>query len=60
MVNEHFDKIEAEFCLAEGGSVARVNREVQYSGVQTVEKLPYRLELSSYRCRGSRLGAAAK
>lgn len=45
MVNNHFDKIEAEFCLAEGGSVARVNREVQYSGVQTVEKLPYRIEL---------------
>ncbi len=45
MVNEHFEKIEAEFCLAEGGSVSRVNREVLYSGVQTVEKLPYRLEL---------------
>ena len=45
MVNDHFDKIEAEFCLAEGGSVARVNREVVYGGVQTVEKLPYRLEL---------------
>ena len=45
MVNEHFDKINSEFCLAEGGSVARVNREVQYSGVQTVEKIPYRVEL---------------
>lgn len=45
MVNEHFDKIQAEYCLAEGGSVARVNREVQYAGVQTVEKLPYRIEL---------------
>ncbi|HJN95018.1 MAG TPA: M20/M25/M40 family metallo-hydrolase [Gammaproteobacteria bacterium] len=45
MVNEHFDKIDAEFCLAEGGSVARVNREVQYAGIQTVEKLPYRVEL---------------
>ena len=45
MVNQHFDKIDAEFCLAEGGSVARVNREVQYAGVQTVEKLPYRIEL---------------
>ncbi|NKB33610.1 MAG: M20/M25/M40 family metallo-hydrolase [Pseudomonadales bacterium] len=45
MVNEHFDKIAAEFCLAEGGSVARVNREVQYAGVQTVEKIPYRVEL---------------
>lgn len=45
MVNNHFDKIESEFCLAEGGSVARVNREVQYAGVQTVEKIPYRVEL---------------
>ncbi|MDG2251020.1 MAG: M20/M25/M40 family metallo-hydrolase [Gammaproteobacteria bacterium] len=45
MVNNHLDKISAEFCLAEGGSVARVNREVQYAGVQTVEKIPYRVEL---------------
>lgn len=45
MVREHFDKIEAEFCLAEGGSVARVNREVQYAGIQTVEKIPYRIDL---------------
>jgi len=44
-VENHFDKIEAEFCLAEGGSVARLNREVQYGGVQTVEKIPYRIEL---------------
>jgi acetylornithine deacetylase/succinyl-diaminopimelate desuccinylase-like protein len=45
MVNEHFDQIEAEFCLAEGGSVARVNREVQYAGIQTVEKIPYQVDL---------------
>ena len=45
MVNEHFDKIDAEFCLAEGGSVVRVNREVLYAGIQTVEKIPYRVEL---------------
>ncbi|MDP6414270.1 MAG: M20/M25/M40 family metallo-hydrolase [Gammaproteobacteria bacterium] len=45
LVNEHFDKIDAEFCLAEGGGVARVNREVQYAGIQTVEKIPYRVEL---------------
>lgn len=45
MVEQHLDTIAAEFCLAEGGSVARVNREVQYSGVQTVEKIPYRIEL---------------
>ena len=45
MVNEHFEKIDSEFCLAEGGSVARVNREVQYAGIQSVEKIPYRVEL---------------
>ena len=45
MVKNHLDKISAEFCLAEGGSVARVNREVQYAGVQTVEKIPYRVDL---------------
>lgn len=45
MVENHLDKIQAEFCLAEGGSVARLNREVQYGGVQTVEKIPYRIEL---------------
>jgi len=45
MVQQHFDKIDAEFCLAEGGSVARVNREVQYAGIQTVEKIPYQIDL---------------
>ncbi len=47
IVNNHFDQIESEFCLAEGGSVARVNREVQYAGIQTVEKIPYRIELKA-------------
>jgi len=45
LVNNHLDKIAAEFCLAEGGSVARVNREVQYAAVQTVEKIPYRVDV---------------
>ena len=45
LVDNHFDKINSEFCLAEGGSVTRVNREVQYASVQTVEKIPYRVEL---------------
>jgi acetylornithine deacetylase/succinyl-diaminopimelate desuccinylase-like protein len=47
MINEHFDKIESEFCLAEGGSVARVNREVQYAGIQSVEKIPYQINLTA-------------
>ena len=45
MVNNHMDKIQAEFCLAEGGSVTRVNREVQSASVQTLEKIPFRLDL---------------
>ena len=45
MVNNHMDKIQAEFCLAEGGGVTRVNRETQSAGVQTMEKIPYRLDL---------------
>ncbi|NKB87134.1 MAG: M20/M25/M40 family metallo-hydrolase [Acidobacteria bacterium] len=45
MVNEHFDAIEAEFCLAEAGSVTRVGGEVAYASIETVEKIPYRVEL---------------
>jgi len=45
MVNEHLDAIEAEFCLAEAGSVTRVGGEVAYASVETVEKIPYRVEL---------------
>lgn len=47
MVNEHFDSIEAEFCLAEGASVVRQNGEVFYASVQTVEKLPRAMTLTS-------------
>lgn len=45
MVNNHMDKIQAEFCLAEGGGVTRVGREVQSASVQTLEKIPFRLDL---------------
>lgn len=45
MVNEHFEAIEAEYCLAEAGTVTRVGGEVQYASVETVEKIPYRVEL---------------
>lgn len=47
MVNNHFAAIEAEFCLAEGASVVRQNGEVVYASVQTVEKLPRAISLSS-------------
>jgi acetylornithine deacetylase/succinyl-diaminopimelate desuccinylase-like protein len=38
MTSEHFDAIDAEYCLAEGGSVIRENGEAFYVGVQSGEK----------------------
>ena len=40
LVSEHWDEIEAEICLAEGGGVNRRAGEARYSLVQTAEKLP--------------------
>jgi acetylornithine deacetylase/succinyl-diaminopimelate desuccinylase-like protein len=45
MVNQRFSDIEAEYCLAEGGSVNRVGGEVKYATVQTLEKIPRGIEL---------------
>lgn len=45
MVKEHFPAIESEFCLAEGGGVTRINGEVKYATVQTLEKIPRGIEL---------------
>jgi acetylornithine deacetylase/succinyl-diaminopimelate desuccinylase-like protein len=40
MANQHFDEIDAEYCLAEGGNMTRTNGQVQFASVQTVEKIP--------------------
>jgi acetylornithine deacetylase/succinyl-diaminopimelate desuccinylase-like protein len=45
MVNEHFGAIEAEYCIAEGGSTVRTGGFVRYASVQTLEKRPYNIEL---------------
>ncbi len=45
MVDNHLDAIAAEYCLAEGGRVTRVEGAVRYAEVETVEKIPYRVEL---------------
>lgn len=45
MVEQHFDAIEAEFCLAEGGGVVREGGAPRYASVQTLEKRPYAVEL---------------
>jgi acetylornithine deacetylase/succinyl-diaminopimelate desuccinylase-like protein len=45
MVNQHWSSIDAEYCLAEGGNVMREGGRVRYAGVQTLEKIPYSIEL---------------
>ena len=34
MVKQHFDTIDAEYCLAEGGSATRVAGDIRYAGVK--------------------------
>ena len=47
MANEHFGAIDAEYCLAEGGNVTRSGGKVQFASVQTLEKLPYNVQLTA-------------
>lgn len=45
MVEKHFDAIDAEYCLAEGGQNVIVNDEVKTVGIETTEKMPRRVTL---------------
>ncbi|MGA1370209.1 MAG: M20/M25/M40 family metallo-hydrolase [Pseudomonadales bacterium] len=45
VVDHHFDKIDAEYCLAEGGGVTRENGRVTSVSIQTMEKSPRAIEL---------------
>jgi len=47
MVQRHFSEIDAEFCYAEGGGVARVGGRIQHAALQTGEKIPYSIELTA-------------
>jgi acetylornithine deacetylase/succinyl-diaminopimelate desuccinylase-like protein len=47
MTDRHFPEIEAEFCFAEGGGITRVGGEVKYASVQTLEKIPRAIQLTS-------------
>jgi len=47
MVNQHFSEIDAEYCLAEGGSVPRSGGRVRYASVQTAEKIPHGVLLTA-------------
>jgi len=52
MVEKHFDTIDAEYCLAEGGNATRVDGDVRYSGVQTAEKFPKGIDLIAHGVAG--------
>ena len=45
MVEQHWDRIAAEFCLAEGGETVMRDGEVQYVKIATTEKFPMRVRL---------------
>jgi acetylornithine deacetylase/succinyl-diaminopimelate desuccinylase-like protein len=45
LVTDQFPKIDAEYCLAEGGGVTRKNGRVAYATIQTLEKIPRRIEM---------------
>jgi len=45
LVNEHWNDIEAEICLAETGSVKRQNGQAHYALVETTEKQPKGVKL---------------
>ena len=47
MVREHFEEIDAEYCLAEGGSVLRSGGRVRFASVQTAEKIPRAILLTA-------------
>src|SRR5687767_2585805 len=47
MVDEHWDAIDAEYCLAEGGSTTRESGRAKYTSVQTLEKIPFGIELAA-------------
>jgi len=47
MVQQHFSEIDAEYCLAEGGSVLRSGGAIRYASVQTAEKIPHGIMLTA-------------
>jgi acetylornithine deacetylase/succinyl-diaminopimelate desuccinylase-like protein len=48
LVREHWAELDAEICLAEGGSVTRRGGQVRYALTQTAEKLPNAAKLVAH------------
>lgn len=47
LVNEHFGELDAEYCLAEGGSAVRTGGNLRFVSVQTTEKIPRGVKLTA-------------
>jgi acetylornithine deacetylase/succinyl-diaminopimelate desuccinylase-like protein len=47
VADNHFDEINAEYCLAEGGNGTRVDGKVKFISIQTVEKIPRGMTLTA-------------
>jgi acetylornithine deacetylase/succinyl-diaminopimelate desuccinylase-like protein len=47
MTRQQFPAIDAEFCLAEGGSMSRAGGRIRFAGVSTTEKIPRAIELTA-------------
>jgi acetylornithine deacetylase/succinyl-diaminopimelate desuccinylase-like protein len=45
MIEEHWDRIEAEYCLAEGGGAVSAGGRVTHVNIATTEKFPMRVQL---------------
>ncbi|MGH9141498.1 MAG: M20/M25/M40 family metallo-hydrolase [Vicinamibacterales bacterium] len=52
MVAQHFDRIDAEYCFAEGGGVTRIGGQARYGTVQATEKIPRGIELTAHGISG--------
>jgi acetylornithine deacetylase/succinyl-diaminopimelate desuccinylase-like protein len=48
MVEQHFPKIEAEYALAEGGSVTRKGGKTLFASIETTEKIPRPIRLVAH------------
>ncbi|MGD1068649.1 MAG: M20/M25/M40 family metallo-hydrolase [Bryobacteraceae bacterium] len=52
LVNEHWNDIDAEICLAETGGVRRIGGQVSYALIQTTEKQPRPMQLVAHGVSG--------
>ena len=60
MIDQHFDAIDAEYCLAEGGGVVRTGGKNTHANISTTEKEPRAVEIIARGPGRPRLGAARR